>query len=615
MSELPAGFTLDDPKMMLAPAAPTPAGLPEGYTLDEAPASPAAKPKRGLGQLLMDETWIGKALTDFGKAAIAPGRVYSGELDPNSEEALGAMLTMGATLSPMSPANGTGAAVAARAGLGKPAVEVIAPQAVQAAPEMGVTLTAGQRSGNPALLSRENAMLGGGLGESAQKVAQEAAARQQQELFSARSLIGDVAGRGAPALERPAEAGGMITDAVKAAQQTAKEGFQAKYKQAFSGEGSFPRQVFEGSAESAPISKRIVDTLARGESPILIDETLTPIANRAVTELEKISQLQLSRTGQPAMDEITGVNLRGVDQARKKLVAYYNAAKSAPRMSADPTPDMRAMQGVMKQFDQEIAGAVENGLFSGDEKFLKTLKEASGDFANYAKTFRQQGGGDDVGRALRSIIERDATPEQTINYLLGHSKVGNTPLSVRMADRMKNILGSDSPEWSALRQAAWQRTTGVAEGQTEMGAQKMSERIYDLTNGSGRSLATRLFSPDEIKQMNSYASILKATVGKPGTTNAPNSGNRTMALARQMSGAIGAMVGAGGGGIVGAGVGAGVGKGAGMASDALAAREARALFSGREPVSIGAKLANGLKSTGSRVALPGALEAIGSSRR
>jgi hypothetical protein len=58
-----------------------------------------------------------------------------------------------------------------------------------------------------------------------------------------------------------------------------------------------------------------------------------------------------------------------------------------------------------------------------------------------------------------------------------------------------------------------------------------------------------------------------------------------------------------------------VGKAAGALGDRIAAKEATALFAGQEPVSIGARLAQGLKATGTRAAIPSALEGVGSARR
>jgi hypothetical protein len=455
---------------------------------------------------------------------------------------------------------------------------------------MGVSLTAGQKTGDPRLLSRENAMMGGGMGEAAQKVAQDASARQTSELAVARDLIGDQAGRGLVRMERPTESGGIVQDALKAASDTAKAGFKSKYDEAFSSTGVMKPEFFTGGNSAPALSARISEGLVNRAEPIIIDDVLTPAANRALSELDKVSNLQLGRIGQPgAGDVVEGVTLRGVDQARRKLVAFYKAAKQNPT-------DARAVQGIIGQFDDEIERAVTNGLFSGDEKFLGTMKEARAAFASYQRTFRPQGGGDDVGRAVQKIVERDATPEEVTNYLIGTSKVGERGLSVRLADRIKTTLGPDSPEWASIRQAAWQRLTEVPDGRIEMGAQKAAGRIADFVNGNGSSLAQRLFSAEERSEMMRYASILRATVPPSGTANPSNSGNRIMGLLKKSASVLGASLGATTGGFPGAVAGAAAGKVAEGVSGRLAAREAQRLYAGDAPVSIGQKLSAGVNS-------------------
>lgn len=606
---LPPGFILEGEATPSAPPNSN-GGLPAGFVLEGAQASPAEQPKGGFGSrsILADI-----AKTIYG-AVTLPGDVYAGKVDPRSDEAIGRAAELAMVASPASAAGplfpaAKGIPGFRGAGYRPPPAQL--PVADDAA-QMGIGLTAGQRTADPRLLSRENAMMGGGMGEPAQKIAQDAAKRQSGEIAMARDLIGEHAGRGIVQLEKPTEAGGIVQDALKAASDTAKAGFKSKYDEAFSGAGVMKPEFFTGAQSPAAtvgsLSKRITDGLVNRAEPVIVDDILTPAASRALSELDKVSNLQLGRIGQPgAGDVVEGVTLRGVDQARRKLVAFYKAAKQNPT-------DARAVTGIIKQFDDEIEQAVTNGLFSGDEKFLGTMKEARAAFASYQRTFRPQGAGDDVGRAIQKIVERDATPEEVTNYLIGTSRVGEKGLSVRLADRIKSTLGENSPEWASVRQAAWQRLTDVPEGRLEMGAQKMSGRIADFVNGNGASLAERLFSADERKEMVRFSNILKATIPPSGTANPSNSGNRMMQLARQTMSAIGASVGATAGGFPGAVAGAAAGKTVESVSGGLAAREARKLYGGEMPISIGRKLASGVSSAApalGRVSNPVLLESIG----
>src|SRR6185437_320952 len=123
--------------------------------------------------------------------------------------------------------------------------------------------------------------------------------------------------------------------------------------------------------------------------------------------------------------------------------------------------DIRATRAVMNGFDGQIERAITEGLFSGDPRALQALQEARASYSRYQRTFTPQGAGDDVGTAMRRIVDRNATPEETANMIIGSGKIGNSGLPVRIADRLEQVLGSNSDSWSALRQAMWQKASQV----------------------------------------------------------------------------------------------------------------------------------------------------------
>lgn len=589
---LPPGFVLDTPQQPQQAQGQSLPPLPEGFVLDSADVpqdtrstlgaigDQLTKLAKGVANARMSD--VVKGVAESAKSAVTlPGDVYSGRVDPMSEEARARSFDLAGFASPMS--------VASRS---KQVVAEAVPQVAKDAAESGVTLTAGQRTGNPSLLAREDAAFGGGLGARAQEVAQAARARQMDELFRAREGVGDMAGRGVANLERPSDAGGIVADAVRANAEAARQGFKQKYDTAFSSTGSFKPETFQG------ISGRISESLTNRAEPIIIDDVLTPAANRALGELDKIQNLKLGTTGQPAAGEaVSGINLRGVDQARKKLVAFYNAAK------ANPT-DARAMQGIIREFDDQIEQSVMKGLFEGDEKFLTALKEARGEFATYNKTFKKQGALDDAGRVLETMVKQDVTPEQVANYIYGSSKVGANATNVRVVGKLKELLGEDSPQWAAIRQGAWQKLTGTAEGKTPLGPQAVSSRIADFISGDGRSFARQMFSPDELAAMQRHANIEKAMSSKAGTINPSNSGNRLAGLLRESFATIGGMLGMGAGGPQGAAAGYAAGKAAGGIEDFANTARTRALYRGEEPVTIGQRVGAAASGAGGRLALP-----------
>ena len=483
------------------------------------------------------------------------------------------------------------------AGLGKlasrysqqaPAQQAIS-EGVQAADQFGIPLTAGQRTGDIALQSLEDAALGGAKGQQAQRVAQEAIDAQRQQILAARDQIAQTAARGEQGLQTASDAGSIISDAAKQAASSARQNFKNLYNQAYKGEGEFNPQALQF------IGVRIQHSLASRAEPIIVDDVLTPAASRAVRELDNIQNLKLGVNGQPeAGDQVVGVSLGGVDQARKRLVAFYQAAKSNPS-------DARAVRGIIDEFDTQIDQAITNGLFSGSEETINSLRQARKAYSDYQKTFRPQGSGDDVGNTLRKIVDRDATPTEVVNYIVGASKAGQKGLSVRLTRRLGEIFGKDSPEWSVIRQAAWQKVAGNTEGIDPKGAQAMSKAVFDFINGDGKFLAQQIFTKEELFQMKQFAVALKQTIPQAGARNFSQSGNRAAAIARQLSGSLGAAFGASQGGTVGATLGYITGQAAEKLTGARNAAQARKLFSGEAPTKLGQSLGSKIGYTSNKL--------------
>jgi hypothetical protein len=631
LSELPPGFVLDEVPTPPVPAQTAHAALPDGFVLDgeAAPAVPEKAAQGGwaglhwptlpsfssfingvnnggkeIGKVFTEHNPNGPSLVGMVKDAGHAGQgalsltreALAGTLDPTSEDAVKRATEVAMLASPISAG-----AAGARAGV--TAARAAAPH-VADAEALNIRLSAGQRTVDPAVLSREDAMMGGAMGDGAQRVAQDFREGQRQDITNAAQGIEDAAGRGQVALERNQDAGQVAADAVQQAAQAAKTDYRGRYDTAFAHDGALDPAVFTGRAApephpnpagaisgpaaapdayGAPISRRITDALVRADEPVIVDPVLTPAAHRALGVLDNIDNLRLGSIGQPgAADAVAGVNLRGVDQARRQLAAHSRAAANNPA-------DQRAVRSIIDQFDNQIQTAMEDGMFSGSDEALGALRDARQAYASYRRTFTQQGGRDDVGRAMDTIINRDATPEQVANLLYGGTKVGQNPTSVRLADRLKNVLGEDGPEWAAIRQGAWQRILGPM----DQSPQRAATRISEFLTGDGQSLATRLFSEDERRNMQMLANTIRATAARAGTANASQSGNRLASLMRKSMTAIGASLGATsmqGHSLVGSGIGALAGRSAEGLGGAYQTGQARQLFAGQVPFTIGQRL-------------------------
>jgi hypothetical protein len=381
-----------------------------------------------------------------------------------------------------------------------------------AADEFGIKLSPGQAADDFTRVKYEQDAARGGYGPFATKAARGFFDEQTGQIHAARAGMQAEVAAGGRAVESVDEAAQVVREGIRSKAAEARAGFKGKYERAFDQEGEFSDIAFRG------VGDRIGRALSDSPSPVIIDDVTTPIAARAIRDLDNISNLKIQNladpSGAPDPSKVVAVNLRGVEQARKRLVAFYNAAKAKGDAS-----DIRATQRIIDGFDDEIEQAISTGLFSGSDDALKAIKEARMAYRDYRRTFTPQGRGDDVGQGLQKIIERDATAGEVANYLYGASQVGEKGVSSRMALRLKQVFGEGSEEWSAVKQGLWMRLTSKPEGMTDFGPQAMSERIFKFLHGPGADTARSIFSKDELAKMGRLAVAMKNVVPPKDAVN------------------------------------------------------------------------------------------------
>lgn len=336
--------------------------------------------------------------------------------------------------------------------------------------------------------------------QQARTIVDRVVGRSEGEAAAQRGMVDDQgravteAVRGpAQSIENPREMGEVVGQNVRDAAASNRQERTNLYGEVARLPGEFRVDAVRG------IGTRVRNEISTGDNPIVIDDQLTPAASRAIQALDEMSVPRIQNRADPraAPDptEIAGVSLRGIDQMRKKLIAYYQASR------ANPT-DARAVQGIIHGFDGQIERAITEGLFSGDPRALEALQAARASHARYRQTFGPQGAGDDVGTAMRRIVERNATPEEVSSMIIGSGKIGSSGTPVRIADRLEQVLGADSDGWSAIRQAMWQKASQVRGPGGEVDPAKSAQNILDFV---GSSLAQRMFSPQERAAMRSHA--------------------------------------------------------------------------------------------------------------
>jgi len=434
---------------------------------------------------------------------------------------VGSATGLGAGIGAAGPVAGRviGAAGQAAGRLWRGGTPPVAPQNISRVAGVDVPLSSGQATGNVNAQMMENTALRGGEGQAPQQVAEQFfRGEQAPAVEQARTNIGEGFGGGRAVVDNPQAAGELVGERVREVAGQSRQNYQDLYRTALGLPGEIHASAFDN------IGERIKGSLSNRQNPVIIDDVTTPIASRAIQDIDRnISQLRVQNRAQPGgapdADSIVGINLQGVDQTRKRLTAMASATERG-------TADHRAIGQVIHEFDNHVEDSIANGLFTGDDRALNALRDARAAYSQHRRLFTSQGGGDDVGRAMERIVGRNgaegATPNEVANWLYGSAKVGGTGLSVRLAQRMQEVLGANSPEWAGLRQGLWARLTQATEGTTEFGPARIANRISEFLNGSGAPLAQTMFTPQERRLMQNFMQLQQQLTPRPGTVNYSN---------------------------------------------------------------------------------------------
>ena len=254
-----------------------------------------------------------------------------------------------------------------------------------------------------------------------------------------------------------------------------------------------------------------------------------------------------------------------LEDLRQDLLVYNRAAQAT-----GTGRDKIAMQTLLNEFDGWIDDTITNALVSGDDTILANAKNARALWAKYRNTFLGKKGADNF---IRKIVEDDLSPNEVSNWLFGaSSKVGGGRTSL-VARRVKDIVGVDSPEWSAVRRAAWDRTT-LADSGEMFGPDKLVTNLTDLLDGKGKPLSDVLFTADERKAIREFRNLMKVLQKPRKATNPSGTGYEIQRAAGQVMRMLTGIAGNSAGGPLGGIMASGAVDTGGRFSSTVAARAA-----------------------------------------
>ncbi len=416
-----------------------------------------------------------------------------------------------------------------------------------AADEFGIPLTRGQASGNVGAQAFEEAARNEARGPAAGMIMRNFDARQGRAIDDAAEGIARQAARAsdeALATRNPFALSEQTFNDLRAAERASQRGVDAAYDAARAGGATVTTEALQ----SAPTAVR------RGleDSGIIINDSLTPYASRALSQIDEMANfggvLQNRTATLPggAGDRIAGVSLDGIEKQRSQLLAARRAIANDPTKSTDH----RALGYVIENFDDWLDDAGRNGLLAGTPEGLDMFKKARAARRTHGELFQSSArqADDDAGKLIEKFIDKDATPGEVANSLFGASRVGENGVSTRLAERLGKILGKDSAEYGAIRQAAWEKLISNDKG-VRLGPQALASAVQRFTSRNGEAFARTLFTPEEIGRMRRFAGALKSVVNDPRATNPSKTAYAVQRLVQDS-------IGAGGGALAAFGLGA-----------------------------------------------------------
>jgi hypothetical protein len=416
------------------------------------------------------------------------------------------------------------------------------PRGTAALPEeapFGVTLSAGERANNLAMRQREQQAI-----RNADEHAQAWKAQRETQIGQANATIAQSFDPfGMTLAETPQDAGQLVSQGVQGAAASAKTAVTKAYELARSLPGQIHAGVFEGMGQG------IKGDLSLADNPVIIDQGTTPNAAKMIDYLDRqIANLKIQNKadpfGPPNTENITGVNLNGIDQWRKNLSSIRSDAFGASP-PGKTSGDARAAQAVLDAFDDRIDKAVNGGQFTGDHSAIAAWNNARAANTDYRSTFGIRKG-DPVSRVVQKIIGDNVndpmTPGKVMDQLVGASRTAPSSLNIAVANRLKGILGEQSPEWIAAKQGLFRSLVEPGEGEAAFDTGKVAQRMSKFLNSD---LAPVVYTPQELSTLRSYANLNRQITMPAGNyfPSAPAIQQAMAAVRARIGGIVGAVIG------------------------------------------------------------------------
>lgn len=363
--------------------------------------------------------------------------------------------------------------------------------------EFKVTLTKGGRSLDPNQLNAEDSMRAGSYGQRAQNAYLQ---EEQKLLGDVQRAADDMATQigGVSPLDNQ-QTSSTVVNAVRAAASADREAERAAY--AGVSDAGLRGNEFKG------LLNRTRNAINGIDFPKDAQYTSTQSALKYIDYNMAIMKRIEDSKKLSKRFEGRSIPVKRIEQMRRTLNGFYADA-------ANPT-DRRNITTMLRSFDDYMDNATVRSLMTGDSSAIEQYKQARRLTSDYFRKFSEQPDitrtgrsiPDNPGRFLEKVIFSNPTDEEVANALFTSSALSNKAAG-NMATRFRDVLGQNSPEWNAVRQAAFRNMLGF---KTEMADRvispaKTAENIRKAMEN--RSLMNVLFTGEEQAKIARFANLV-----------------------------------------------------------------------------------------------------------
>ena len=347
---------------------------------------------------------------------------------------------------------------------------------------MPIKLTKGQISGRNGDQMFEDLASKGAYGEGAETTMRGVRGRQQDALAGNAQAIQDRLAGGTSSISHPNDAGELVAGKIQGMSAQKRNATSAAYDAAENAVAGVPQSEMQG----------LVFNVSRAVATF--DPQRVPSVFSAIGRLDKLSGSGGS----------SSVLLREVEGARKAL--------SALRASNDGV-ERAAAGDAIKALDGQLDDLFTRSMIQGDQAALDAWKNARANNAEFMKNFR-------AGDVVEKIAKGEVSPERSVDAIFNSAHVFGGKDTASSLAKVKGLLGEDSQEWNALREAAWLRIMKKAESPSgEISGQKLRTAMNNATF-QNRDIMGELFTSEEVKLMKQFTDVAdKVTGGIKNTSN------------------------------------------------------------------------------------------------